>query len=158
MVRPPRFEPFPVTQIRNEKSDNRSPPTIKDNGLTEFREFLRIDLTQATRTIKTHHMLVRKFFRETGKPPSDITEQDIRGYLSKLRGTRKAKTYNNMLGSLKRYFRDFLKRLRLLSHSSLSRSSMVWLRFQPLRSYGSSSLLWKLTGIGPCSYSMPQLA
>jgi site-specific recombinase XerD len=110
VVRPPGFGPFREIQIRPERSDNGNSLTIKDNGLTEFREFLPIDLTQSIRTIKTHNMLVCKFLRETGKPPSNITEHDIRGYLSKLRGTSKAKTYNNMLGSLKRYFKDFLKR------------------------------------------------
>jgi integrase len=110
MVRPPGFGPFPEIQIRPEKSDNPNYPTITGNGLNEFREFLRIDLAQSMKTVKTHHMLVRKFLEETGKPPSEITEHDIRGYLSKLRGTRKAKTYNNMVGSLKPYFRDFLKR------------------------------------------------
>jgi len=109
-VRPPGFGPIPITQTRSPISHNQSSLTTTDNGLTAFREFLRIDLTQSTRTIDTSQMLMRKFIRETGKPPSDITEHDIRGYLSRLRGTRKPKTYNNMLGALKRFFRDFLKR------------------------------------------------
>jgi integrase len=109
LVRPPGFEPSQEIQIQSRKSVNQYSP-ITDNGLTEFREFLRIDLTQSIGTINTHQMLIRKFLRETSKPPSIITEHDISGYLSKLRGTRKAKTYNNMLGALKRYFRDFLKR------------------------------------------------
>ena len=85
-----------------------------DNILASFREFLRIDLAQSSRTIEGSFWIVLNFLREVNKPLSMITDSDVRGYLSKLRATRSPKTYNNRLGALKRFFRDFLKRGELI--------------------------------------------
>ncbi len=79
--------------------------------LEEFREFCRVDLRLGRRTINDGHVpFVERFLRETSKPLADIRVSDIRTYLSNLSTDSEAKTYNNHLGALKRFFRDFYHR------------------------------------------------
>jgi len=92
------------------------PPSLATTAelLGPFHEFLRVDLWQSARTIEDNVRLTRIFLREVNKPLSAINVADIRAYLSRLKACKKPKTYNNRLGALKRFFRDFLKRDELV--------------------------------------------
>jgi integrase len=84
--------------------------------LNEFREFCRIDLQLSSRTFHDGHVpITRRFLRTVEKPVSSIQVSDVREYLSDLTSDSEAKTYNNYLCGLKRFFRDFLQRPDLIS-------------------------------------------
>ncbi len=106
-VRPPGFEPAPLGL--RPFGDNAS-------LLRDFREFCRVDLRLGTRTIQHGHVpFAEAFLRYVSKPIADIRVSDIRDYLSNLSEVSEAKTYNNHLGALKRFFRDFLQQPDLVA-------------------------------------------
>jgi integrase/recombinase XerD len=61
-------------------------------------------------TVNDNVRLARMFLRQVGKPLPEISVSDIRAYFAGLKAAKKPKTYNNRLGALKRFFRDFLRR------------------------------------------------
>ncbi len=107
MVRPPGFEPAP--HGLRPFGDNKS-------LLEEFREFCRVDLRLSPRTIEDGHVpFIGTFLRSVSKPVQEIGAADIREYLSDLSNDSEPKTYNNHLGALKRFFRDFLQQPQLIT-------------------------------------------
>ncbi len=93
-------------------------PAVGDTEklLNEFREFCRIDLQLSKRTFEDGHVpFVEHFLRTVSKPIQSIQAADVRLYLSDLKSEFEAKTYNNHLGALKRFFRDFLQRPDLIN-------------------------------------------
>jgi integrase/recombinase XerD len=79
--------------------------------LSKFKEFCEIDLQLSKRTVDNssgHLFQVRRFLGSVNKHPSQVTAEDVRAYLSKFQ-SKSAYTRANVLKSLKRFFRDFLK-------------------------------------------------
>jgi len=79
--------------------------------LSKFKEFCEIDLQLSPRTVgqnSGHLSQVRRFLESVKKPPSQVTAEDIRAYLA-LFQDKSAYTRANVLKSLKRFFRDFMK-------------------------------------------------
>jgi integrase/recombinase XerD len=79
--------------------------------LSKFKEFCEIDLQLSRRTVDNssgHLFQVRRFLETVNKHPSQVTAEDVRAYLSKFQ-SKSAYTRANVLKSLKRFFRDFLK-------------------------------------------------
>jgi integrase len=83
-----------------------APQTV--DTIQKFVEFCKIDLQLAPATAYGHKLKNRKFFRAVSKNPQTITAEDIRGYLSSLKGLS-ASTYANYLKALKVFFRDFMR-------------------------------------------------
>ena len=54
--------------------------------------------------------MLEKNLRELGKKPNEITRIDIRNFLLKEMQTKSESTVNNYLKTLKRFFRDYLKK------------------------------------------------
>jgi len=77
--------------------------------LGRFREFCRVDLQQAERTVSGHLYQMKHFLKAIGKDPAQATTEDVRAYLSKFQD-RSANTRANVLKSLKRFYCDFLKK------------------------------------------------
>ena len=79
--------------------------------LSKFKEFCEIDLQLSRRTVDNssgHLFQVRRFLETINKNPSQVTVEDVRAYLSMFQ-SKSAYTRANVLKSLKRFFRDFLK-------------------------------------------------
>jgi integrase len=79
--------------------------------LSKFKEFCEIDLQLSRRTVDNssgHLFQVRRFLETINKHPSQVSAEDIRSYLATFRD-KSAYTRANVLKSLKRFFRDFLK-------------------------------------------------
>lgn len=92
-------------------------PTVTSNDilLKEFEEFCRVDLQLSKRTFEDGHVpFARRFLRALSKPIGSIEPRDVRLYLSDLKAESEPKTYNNHLGALKRFCRDFLQRPDLI--------------------------------------------
>jgi len=77
--------------------------------LLRFKEFCRVDLQQAERTVSGHLYQMKHFLKAIGKDPAQATTEDVRAYLSKFQD-RSANTRANVLKSLKRFYCDFLKK------------------------------------------------
>jgi len=74
----------------------------------KFVEFCRVNLRLGELTTKDHKQRIKRFLKTIGKPIVEITEDDIRSYL--MQYTNKAPiTYAHHLGSIKVFFRNFLK-------------------------------------------------
>jgi len=106
-VRPQGFEPA-LRGLR--------PLGDNETLLHDFREFCRVDLRLSTRTFQDGHVpFAESFLRYVSKPIAEIGVSDVRGYLLDLGSGSESKTYNNHLGALKRFFRDFLQRPDLVA-------------------------------------------
>lgn len=106
LVRLPGFEPVP---------NGLRPLGNDDSLLRDFKEFCRIDLRLSPRTVEGHVPIVQAFLRHVSKPLTQVQVSDVRNYLSVLSADSAAKTYNNHLGVLKRFFRDFSQRPDLVT-------------------------------------------
>jgi integrase len=83
--------------------------------LKEFEEFCKVDLRLSKRTyVHGHVPFVERFLQNVSKPLASVQTAEIRNYLSELGEHCEPKTYNNHLGALKRFFRDYLKRNDLI--------------------------------------------
>jgi len=81
--------------------------------LEQYEEFLRVDLQLKKLTIKGHILRARKFLEFFDKDLGALTVQDIREYLSTINGLN-ASTYSNVVKSLRRLIRDFLRKPELM--------------------------------------------
>ena len=70
--------------------------------------FCTVDLNLMKRTVKDHTWRMRRFLDFVGKHPSNVSANDIRGYLFKLKDKHPS-TYAAQLKSLKVFFRDFMQ-------------------------------------------------
>jgi len=85
----------------------------KFNDYNEFYTFLLVDKQLRQNTAKEHVRAIKHFWENANQHHiAHITVSDIREYLSFYVKKKTRKTYNNVLCSLRRYFRDYLK----LSH------------------------------------------
>jgi integrase len=75
--------------------------------MEKFLDFQVVDLKRCARTAKEKVWYVRKFLEVVAKTSSEISREDVRGYLKGLNDVGTA-TYCNTLKSLKVFFRDFL--------------------------------------------------
>jgi len=76
--------------------------------LDDFHDFCRVDLGLAETTAKEYKRKMKRFFKAVDKPTSNITTEDIRGYLKPL-SSGSANSYGNALKPIKRFFRDYMK-------------------------------------------------
>jgi hypothetical protein len=83
----------------------------------DFRAFCEVDLQLAPRTVRDHLGRIKRFSRVLGKAPSEISSEDIRGYLANFQKDRAPATYAGMLkrcghvGMLKMFFTVNIKAL-----------------------------------------------
>jgi len=75
-----------------------------------FKEFCEVDLQLSERTTKDHAWRIKRVLKALEKTPSEISSQDIRGYLIDFKKSHAPATYAGVLKSLKVFFRDFLQR------------------------------------------------
>jgi integrase len=81
-----------------------------DDVVKDFYDFLIVEMRMEAQTAKNHCWTLRQFLGAVGKEPKDITREDVRGYLLQHMGNKSESTVNNYLKTLKRFFRDYLKR------------------------------------------------
>jgi len=86
-----------------------------DEVLDNFRKFCRVDLALSQRTVESHIKIARAVVRKMDKHPQYLDVEDVRNYLSWLREARSPKTYSNQLGTLKRFFRDFMDKPEIVN-------------------------------------------
>jgi len=79
----------------------------KENLLSDYRDFLKIDMQLHDLTVQGHLMVAKRFLSALNKPIKNTTREDIRGYLALYRD-KNPNTYANQLKSLRVLFRDFL--------------------------------------------------
>jgi len=84
------------------------------------------------RTVKLHVSHVRRFLLKTGKTPTEVTDEDIRSYLSMFRGMS-PRTYANNLISLRVFFRDFMGRGEIVQSFRLPKGPHVKPKVVPTR-------------------------
>lgn len=59
--------------------------------------------------MRQHHVpQIRRFLKYVGKSPHEITEDDIRNYLTRFKNSS-VSTYGNVIKAIRRFFRDFLR-------------------------------------------------
>jgi integrase/recombinase XerD len=76
--------------------------------LERFKDFQIVDLRRNKRTAYEKVWFIKRLLKTVTKAPTDITAEDLRGYLKTLEGYS-ASYYKNALMALKVFFRDFLK-------------------------------------------------
>jgi integrase len=69
-----------------------------------------VDRCKSKVTAKDYYRHIRHFLTNVGKPIEQISIEDIREYMLRLKETRSIAHYTNLLSGLKSFFRDFLKR------------------------------------------------
>jgi len=82
--------------------------------MESFHEFVRVDLRRSGRTAYEKVWFIRRFFEAVEKGVSEVTREDIRGYLKTLEGYSNSH-YSNTLKALRVFFRDFLQRPDLVA-------------------------------------------
>ncbi len=89
----------------------RKAPTLcsedVDQLLESFRDFQIVDLRRSKRTAYEKVWFIKRLLKNVGKKPTEISREDLRGYLRKLEGYSPS-YYKNALMALKVFFRDFL--------------------------------------------------
>lgn len=83
-------------------------PSNIDVLLQDFYDFCKVDLGLAEVTAKEYRRKMRRFLKAVGKPATNVTAEDVRGYLKPLSGGS-PNSYGNALKPLKKFFRDFMK-------------------------------------------------
>jgi integrase len=84
-------------------------PSENESQLLErFHDFQIVDLRRNKRTAFEKVWFIKRLLKTVMKAPTDITTEDLRGYLKTLEGYSSS-YYKNVLMSLKVFFRDFLK-------------------------------------------------
>ena len=76
--------------------------------LDRFGNVCRVDRNLSERTVKDYSEQIRRFLATIKKPPTEITADDIREYLSKFQD-RSPCTKANVLKAFRVFFRDFMK-------------------------------------------------
>ncbi len=84
--------------------------SLQELRVNDFRDFLAVDLRLESRTVASHCNSIERFFKAVRKNPFEISKLDVRNYLHERMRDRSRATTNNDLKTLKRYFRDFLRR------------------------------------------------
>jgi integrase len=82
--------------------------------LTDFSEFLAVDLRMEKRTVQLHRDTIKYFLKAVGKASSAVCHADVRAYLHVRMKSRSEATVNNDLKSLRRFYRDFLHKPELV--------------------------------------------
>jgi len=82
--------------------------------IKDFRDFLIVEMRLEEYTAKCHCWNLRQFLNTIGKEPNDITRLDVRNYFLEQMKTKCQSTINNYLKSLKRFFRDYLRRPEII--------------------------------------------
>jgi len=80
----------------------------RDKLLADFHDFCRVDLGLAEVTAKEYRRKMRRLFKAVDKSASNMTTEDIRGYLKPL-SSGSANSHGNALKPIKRFFRDYMK-------------------------------------------------
>jgi integrase/recombinase XerD len=73
--------------------------------ISRFKEFCEVDLQLSERTVYGHVRQIKRFLKSV----DGFSRDDIRGFLRGFKD-RSPSTYSNVLKSLRRFFRDFLRR------------------------------------------------
>jgi len=73
-----------------------------------------VDLQLKENTAHRHMQRIEALLNNAEKPISTITKEDLRNYLLRIKENCDPYTYKNHLGSLKRFFRDFMNRKGLV--------------------------------------------
>ena len=81
-----------------------------DGIIKDFHDFLIVEMRMEPYTAKCHCWALAYFLKEVGKQPNEISRVDVRNFLLKEMQTKSESTVNNYLKTLKRFFRDYLKR------------------------------------------------
>jgi integrase/recombinase XerD len=90
-------------------------PSENESQLLErFHDFQIVDLRRSKRTAYEKVWFIKRLLRTVAKAPTDITVEDLRGYLKTLKGYSSS-YYKNVLMSLKVFFRDFLELPEIVS-------------------------------------------
>ena len=79
-----------------------------DQLLERFHDFQIVDLRRCKRTAYEKVWFIKKLLQIVKKRPTDISREDLRGYLKTLE-SYSASYYKNALMALKVFFRDFLE-------------------------------------------------
>jgi len=98
--------------------------TSLEHGFIEaFRDFLAVDLRLSELTVKGHVIMLKRFakwLKENGV--SEVTQDVLPSYLKTYSG-KSSSSYANVVKSLKRLFRDYLKRPELVETFRLPKHS-----------------------------------
>jgi len=78
-----------------------------DQLLESFHDYQIVDLRRSKRTAYEKVWFIKRLLKAVAKTPTEITIEDLRGYLKTLEGYSPS-YYKNLLASLKVFFRDFL--------------------------------------------------
>jgi len=87
--------------------------SASDQILEHFAAFCKVDLQLGERTIQDRIPQIRRFLAAMSKDPRSITRDDVRSYLASFADKAPA-TRANILKSLKVFFRDYLKRPKVV--------------------------------------------
>jgi integrase/recombinase XerD len=79
------------------------------NILEDFKEFCRVDRQSCNGTIRHHVMYIKNFLNSLDKPLDEITDSDIRAFLSKYTDGSPY-TYANAVKAIRIFVRDYLKK------------------------------------------------
>ena len=89
----------------------RKAPTLcseeDDKLLESFRDYQIVDLRRSKRTAYEKVWFIKRLLKSVGKKPTEISREDLRGYLRELEGYSPS-YYKNALMALKVFFRDFM--------------------------------------------------
>ena len=83
--------------------------------IEEFERFCSVDLQLAAWSVKTYRWIVMRLVRWLSKPAWEATVEDIRGFLEQAKEKYAPKHYANILISLRRFYRDFLRQPDLMA-------------------------------------------
>ncbi|MCK5625814.1 tyrosine-type recombinase/integrase [Candidatus Bathyarchaeota archaeon] len=99
-------------RMENKREDSKSIVEFKELE-KQFHDFCLVDLQLMKSTINNHLSYLRRFRKGIDKPIETLTIQDIRRVLMKHKDDPPS-TYSNMIKTLRRFFRDFLKKPDLI--------------------------------------------
>ena len=80
-----------------------------EDVLEEYRQFATGVLDRSEGTVQLHTRYIGRLLEHAGKPPSQVTQNDVTDYLDS-EGDISSATRMNIIGALRVFFRDFLDR------------------------------------------------
>ncbi len=81
------------------------------------------NLTESTAT--AYLIQIKAFFNAVKKPAHQIKVKDVQNFLYNIKRNKSSKTYRNYLGTLKVYFRDFLRKPELVQDFRFPKKSVI---------------------------------